>query len=51
MTFQVAYPYDRRSLEPRPLKAREIWSIAEQVRRQFSSRRPIHRSNEPGRCR
>ena len=40
MTLQVAYPYDRRSLEPRPLKAREIWSIAEQVRRQFLPRRP-----------
>ena len=24
MTLQVAYPYDRRSLEPRPLRAREI---------------------------
>lgn len=24
------------------MKAREIWSIAEQVRRQFPSRRPIH---------
>ena len=41
MTLQVAYPYDRRSLEPRPLKAREIWNVAEQVRRQFPARRPI----------
>jgi IrrE N-terminal-like domain len=41
MTLQVAYPYDRRSLEPRPLKAREIWSVAEHVRRQFPARRPI----------
>jgi len=41
MTLQVAYPYDRRSLEPRPLKAREIWNVAEQVRQQFPARRPI----------
>jgi hypothetical protein len=40
MTLQVIYPYDRRSLEPRPLRAREIWSIAEQVRQQFLLRRP-----------
>ena len=43
MTLQVGYPYDRRSLEPRPLKAREIWSIAEQVRQQFLRPRPRHR--------
>ena len=42
MTLQVGYPYDRRSLEPRPLKAREIWSIAEQVRQQFLRPRPRH---------
>jgi transcriptional regulator with XRE-family HTH domain len=42
MTLQFAYPFDRRSREPRPLKAREIWSVAEQVRRQFPSRRPIY---------
>jgi IrrE N-terminal-like domain len=40
MTLQVIYPYDRRSLEPRPLRARQIWSIAEQVRQQFLLRRP-----------
>ena len=40
MTLQVGYPHDRRSREPRPLKAREIWSIAEHVRHQFLPRRP-----------
>jgi hypothetical protein len=40
MTLQVTYPHDRRSREPRPLKAREIWSIAEHVRQQFLLRRP-----------
>lgn len=42
MTLQIAYPFERRSLEPRPMNARDIWSVAEQVRRQFPSRRPIH---------
>jgi hypothetical protein len=42
MTLQVAYPFDRRSLEPSPLKALEIWSVTEQVRRKFPSCRPIY---------
>lgn len=34
MTLRIAYPHDRRSLEPRALKAREIWGLAGEVRRQ-----------------
>ena len=41
MTLRVAYPHDRRSMEPRPLKAQEIWGIADEVRRQFLPRRPV----------
>jgi len=41
MTLQVSYPHDRQSLEPRPMKASEIWSVAEDVRRQFLPRRPV----------
>lgn len=40
MTLQVAYPHDRRSREPRPLKAGEVWGVAEHVRQQFLLRRP-----------
>ena len=40
MSLQVGYPHDRCSREPRPLKAREIWSIAEHVRQQSLPRRP-----------
>ena len=38
MTIEVAYPCVRDSLEPRALTARQIWTIAEQVRRQFLPR-------------
>ena len=38
MTIEVAYPCVRGSLEPRALTARQIWTIAEQVRRQFLPR-------------
>jgi hypothetical protein len=40
MTLRVAYPHDRRSKEPRPLKAQEVWGVAEHVRQQFWPRRP-----------
>ena len=39
MTLRVGYPQDRRSKEPRPLKAQEIWGVAEHVRQQFLLRR------------
>ena len=38
MTIEVAYPCVRGSLEPRALTARQIWTIAEQMRRQFLPR-------------
>ena len=41
MTLEVVYPYNRASLEPRPMNARQIWSVADQVRRQLVPRRPI----------
>lgn len=41
MTLRVAYPHDRRSMEPRPLNAREIWGIADEVRQQFLPRRSV----------
>ncbi len=40
MTLKVSYPFDRRSMEPSPLKARDIWDIADGLRRQFLPRRP-----------
>jgi hypothetical protein len=40
MTLQVSYPHDRRSREPRPLNAQEVWGVAEHVRQQFLRRRP-----------
>jgi hypothetical protein len=40
MTLRVVYPNDRRSMEPSPLKARELWDIAEDVRKQLLPRRP-----------
>lgn len=39
MTLEVVYPYHRTSLEPRPMKAQQIWSVAEQIRRQLTPRR------------
>lgn len=39
MTLEVAYPHDRSSLEPRPMKAQQIWRVAEHVRRQLAPRR------------
>lgn len=41
MTLAVAYPYDRSSLEPRPMKAQQIWGVADQVRRQLVPSRPV----------
>ena len=41
MTLRVSYRHDRRSMEPRPLKAQEIWRIADAVRQQFLPRRPV----------
>lgn len=40
MSLRVDYPCDRRSMEPSPLKAEEIWDIAHGLRRQFLPRRP-----------
>ena len=41
MTLAIAYPHDHRTREPRPMKAREIWGIAEEVR-QSPPRAPSH---------
>jgi hypothetical protein len=41
MTLEIVYPHDRQSREPRPMKAGEIWGVAEQLRRQLVPRRPI----------
>lgn len=38
MSIDVAYPYDAASYDPRPLAAREIWSVADQVRRRLTPR-------------
>jgi hypothetical protein len=35
----IAYPHDSRSMEPRPLKAPEIWRVADAVRHQLLPRR------------
>jgi hypothetical protein len=40
MTLKLIYPYDRRSLEPRAMKARQVWGLAEQAREQIMWRRP-----------
>ncbi len=34
MSIDVAYPFSRLTLEPRPLRATQIWTVAEQVREQ-----------------
>lgn len=41
MALEVAYPFYRTSLEPRPMKAQQIWSVAEQVRWQIAPRRKV----------
>jgi hypothetical protein len=41
MRFEVVYPDDRRSLEPHPMKAEHIWSVAEQVRAWIVPRRGL----------
>lgn len=38
MTLEVSYPCAGASKEPRPMKAQEIWSVADQVRRQLTRR-------------
>ena len=43
MMLEIVYPYHRASLEPRPMKAQQIWSVAEQVRRQLMPRRRVPR--------
>jgi len=30
MTLDIAFPHDGSSLEPRPMRAQEIWSVADQ---------------------
>jgi len=46
MTLEVSYPCAGASKEPRPMKAQEIWSVADQVRRQLT-RRPQVASHAP----
>jgi hypothetical protein len=41
MTLAIAYPHDHRTREPRPMKAREIWGIADEVRQRLLPRRRI----------
>jgi len=41
MGLEVTYPYHHASLEPRPMKAQQIWSVADQVRRQIAPRRHV----------
>ena len=41
MTLAVIYAHDRASREPRPMKAQQIWGVADQVRRQLSPGRPV----------
>ena len=41
MTLAVTYAHDRSSREPRPMKAQQIWSVADQVRRQLVPSRPV----------
>ncbi len=41
MALEVAYPFYRTSLEPRPMKAQQIWSVAEQVRWQIARRSQV----------
>lgn len=38
MTLDIVFPHVGSSLEPRPMKAQEIWSVADQVRRQLTRR-------------
>ncbi|MGD9882946.1 MAG: helix-turn-helix domain-containing protein [Reyranella sp.] len=38
VSIDVAYPHDATSYDPRPIKAHQIWSVAEQVRRQLTPR-------------
>jgi hypothetical protein len=41
MRFEVVYPDDHRSLEPHPMKAEHIWSVAERVRAWIVPRRGV----------
>ena len=41
MAIEVGYPFYPTSLEPRPMKAQQIWGVAEQVRRQLAPRRQV----------
>jgi len=43
MRFELVYPYDHRSMEPHPMKAEHIWSVAEEVRARIVPRRPVLR--------
>lgn len=43
MAIEVGYPFYPTSLEPRPMKAQQIWGVAEQVRRQLAPRRQVPR--------
>ena len=39
MKLEISYPHDRASLEPRPMRAQQIWGIAEQVRHHVTPHR------------
>ncbi len=41
MAIEVGYPFYPTSLEPRPMKAQQIWTVAEQVRRQLAPSRQV----------
>jgi len=43
MTLEVSYPCASANKEPRPMTAREVWAVAEQVRRQVTPRPNIPR--------
>jgi hypothetical protein len=38
MTMEVTYPHVADSKEPTPMTAQQIWSVADQVRRQLTPR-------------
>jgi len=38
MTMEVTYPHIAASKDPRPMTAQQIWSVADQVRRQLTPR-------------
>lgn len=43
MALRVSYPCTRTTLEPRAMRAAEIWQVAEHVRQQLTRGRPVRR--------